>query len=89
MATTPAAGNLDEDTLTRISHEAVQASMEKRAQVFDKYGYMTGQEWYDKFIKEADHTPVEWPENSSREYITAMVGIAYINAAKKASGIQD
>ena len=48
---------------------------------------MTGQEWYDRFIKNADHEKVTWPDNASREVICAMVGQVYTEAAKKASNI--
>ena len=49
----------------------------------------TGQEWYDEFIKEVDHGKVSWPDNASNEYITAMVGNIYLEAAKRASGIEE
>lgn len=48
---------------------------------------MTGQEWYDRLIKEVDHEKIEWPTNSSNEYIVATIGNVYLTAAKKAAGL--
>jgi len=52
-------------------------------------GYMTGQEWYDRLLKEVHKQPVSWPENASKEYIVAVVGNVYLAAAERAAGLDN
>lgn len=74
MATTPAAGNLDEILELKLKalvfdewdyedfiKEGLSSYVEAIKRAFKDAGYMTGQEWYDKFLR--DNTGIEKVDN--------------------------
>lgn len=57
---------------------------DKACESLDK---LYGQMWYERLIKQVDHEKVTWPDNSSNEYILAVVGNVYLKAVREAAKI--